>query len=188
MLCYKFESVQRPLRVGRKIDARTLDTRTQPGKRREIDYRIEATLGENRSQRIAILNVVRMKGKSAMPDEILEPVLLKADVVGVVEVVHSDHLVAVLEQHGRRPRTDKSSTPCEQNFHANNFLDTYCRKHCGDISTLRLNGRDGPTGNAPILPAVGSQNSPASAPTPRASGPAEPPLGGSGIPLRALDA
>jgi hypothetical protein len=56
-------------------------------------------------------------GEPRLGRETIKTMVLEADIVVAVEIVHPYHLIPAVKQQGADPRADKPSTTRKQNFH-----------------------------------------------------------------------
>ena len=117
MLAAGFQNMGHAQQIGLCISMRILDRVAHPGLRRQVNHRIRALFGKQGIQRRPVGHVQWIKLQAGLFTQGGQPGVLEADGVIVVEIIHSHHLVAGLEQRLSSGAADKSGSAGEQYFH-----------------------------------------------------------------------
>ena len=111
------EAAEVAVDVGPGIDERVANSSLSG----EVDDAIEAFAGEERCHCRAVGEVESLEAKVPLPGELLQAILLEADVVVVVEVVDADDAVATAQQAERGVHADEAGSAGNQNFQIGNL-------------------------------------------------------------------
>src|SRR4051794_5063763 len=109
-----FEHSQRALNIAVDVRERRLDAVANAGLRAEMNDASELLRCEQLCHRFAIGEIELDELEVLASAEDLEPSVLQRDVVVLIEVVETDHLVAALEQCPRRMKTNESGGACNE--------------------------------------------------------------------------
>lgn len=117
----QFEQVDVADQVGLDIGVRVFDRIAHPGLGPQVDDAVDPLSLQRAVQRGEIGEIDLVKGKppAMRRDQPVQPVLLQADLVIIVEIVDPHHFIAAFQQAVRQGGTDEPGNAGNQNAHGN---------------------------------------------------------------------
>ncbi len=104
--------------IGVHVGVRILERVTDPGLGRQMHHPLRPVTGKQRRHRAAVRHVHALVGKAGLPEQSLQPGLLQADVVIVVEVIDTNDFVTPCQQPPGHMEADEPRASRYQNPHA----------------------------------------------------------------------